>query len=152
MPTLEAGNSPGRQASGFTLLELLVVVAIIAMGTAGVSLAMRDNADSALEREAQRLAALLESARAQSRASGMPVVWRAGPEGFEFQGIAPGAIPNQWIGSDTVVRGTATLLLGPEPLIDPQSVELSSEGRPDKSLRVATDGLRPFSVQASTTP
>lgn len=46
--------------SGFTLLELLIVIAIMAMATAGVSLAMRDNAQTTLERDAQRLAVLLE--------------------------------------------------------------------------------------------
>jgi general secretion pathway protein H len=33
---------------GFTLLELLVVVALIAVATAGVSLSLRDSAQSAL--------------------------------------------------------------------------------------------------------
>ena len=92
MPTSAAGNKafaaftallpvsvrqPGRPALGFTLIELLVVLALIAIGTAAVSLSFRDSSQTALEREAHRLAALLESARARSRASGMPVQWRA---------------------------------------------------------------------------
>jgi general secretion pathway protein H len=76
MRTLEAGSK------GFTLLELLVVVAIMAIATAGVSLALRDSSQTQLEREAQRLAALLESARAHSRMSANPVRWRATATGF----------------------------------------------------------------------
>jgi general secretion pathway protein H len=59
-----------RKPHGFTLLELLVVLAIAAIGSAGVELAMRDGTQNQLEREAQRLAALLESARAQSQLMG----------------------------------------------------------------------------------
>ena len=111
MPTLAAGSKPPRARRvwpvgdsghgsrgpaqfGFTLIELLVVLAIIAIGTAGVSLSMRDSAQSALERDAQRLAALLDSARSRSRASGVPVLWRTLQQGetqiFVFDGL-PGA-------------------------------------------------------------
>lgn len=62
MPTSAAGS---RRLRGFTLLELIVVIAIIAVATAGVSFAMRDSSAARLDREADRLAALLESARAQ---------------------------------------------------------------------------------------
>ena len=83
MRTSAAGNKPAQTSSqGFTLLELLVVVALIAIATAGVSLSLRGSADSALERDATRLAALMETARAQSRASGLTVVWRNTPTGF----------------------------------------------------------------------
>ncbi|MBP6357465.1 MAG: prepilin-type N-terminal cleavage/methylation domain-containing protein, partial [Burkholderiaceae bacterium] len=58
-PVGQAPRACQRRSTGFTLLELLVVVAIIAIGTAGVSLALRDASASSLEREAQRLAALL---------------------------------------------------------------------------------------------
>ena len=44
-----------KTAFGFTLLELLVVVAIMALATAGVGFALRDSAAGNLEREAQRL-------------------------------------------------------------------------------------------------
>ncbi len=154
MPILAAGNSRLRIAlcAGFTLLELMVVVAIIAIGTAGVSLAMRDASSATLEREAQRLAALLESGRAQSRAMGTPVVWRLTRDGFEFQGVQPGSLPDKWLGDDTQVRGTDTLQLGPEPIIEPQAVTLTSASRADRSLRVATDGLRPFFVQSDSPP
>ncbi len=129
-----------------------MVVAIIAIGTAGVSLALRDAAGSGLEREAQRLAALLESGRAQSRATGVPVRWHTTPQGFEFEGLPTGALPNHWLGGDTTVSGTNTLQLGPEPLIDPQAVVLGSASQPGRALRVATDGLRPFAVQAGAQP
>ena len=76
---------------GFTLIELMVVIAVIAIGTAVASLALRDGEASALAREGDRLTALLESARAQSRAAGVPVVWRATPDGFAWQGLPPGA-------------------------------------------------------------
>ena len=142
----------GFRAAGFTLLELLVVVAIIAIGTATVSLALRDASAGSLEREAQRLAALLEAGRAQSRATGRVVVWRATARGFEFIGVDAGSLPATWLGTDTAVRGTTSLQLGPDPLIDPQGVVLVSASQPERQLRVATDGLRPFTVQPGTPP
>ena len=147
--------SPGRSRAaaqgGFTLLELLVVISIMALATAGVGLAMRDGGQTQLEREAARLAALLESARAQSRAGGIPVRWRALPGGFRFEGLprsAQAALPNQWLDPGTVVRGPAVLQLGPEPLIGPQQVLITHQSSPDRTLRIATDGVRPFYVEA----
>lgn len=135
---------------GFTLLELLVVLVIVAMATAGVSLAMRDGGQTALEREAQRLAVLLESARAQSRASGVPVVWRATAQGFRFEGLPPETLPDRWLSEGIVVRSSGAVLLGPEPIIGPQAVVIGHAAQAGDagggSLRVATDGLRPFAV------
>jgi len=62
------------------------------------------------------------------------------------------ALPTNWLGTDTAVQGTATLQLGPEPLIEPQGVLLVSTSQPERRLRVATDGLRPFSVQPGSRP
>jgi general secretion pathway protein H len=131
---------------GFTLLELLVVVAIIAFATASVSFALRDSSAAVLEREAQRLAAVLEAARAQSRSSGVAVRWRPVENGFRLEGLPGQAAAQPWLSSDTVVPGNAVLVLGPEPIIGPQAVVLTSSAAPDRALRVATDGLRPFSV------
>ena len=138
-------NRPG----GFTLLELLVVVAIIAIASAGVSFALRDASGAQLEREAQRLAALLESARAQSRLTGLPVRWQATEAGFRFDGVPPDAMPSAWLATGTQVQGTTVLFLGPEPIIGPQSVTITSAGHPDRSLNIGTDGLRPFAVWAA---
>lgn len=132
---------------GFTLLELLVVVSIIAISTAGVALAMRDSAASLVERDAQRLSALLESARAQSRMRGVAVQWEATTSGFRFGGLPSGVLPENWLDSGTVATGGATLTLGPDPIISPQSVLLSSKVQGGTVRRVATDGLHPFKVE-----
>ena len=132
-----------KNQGGFTLLELLVVIAIMALATAGVSLSLRDSGQAQLEREAERLAALLEAGRAQSRASGVPVRWRVLAQGgFRFEGL-----PQQWLDARTTVLGADSLLLGPEPLIAPQQVVLARADRVGPALRVTTDGLHPFHVE-----
>ena len=153
MRTSARGSDLTRyRASGFTLIELLVVVAIIAIASAGVSFALRDSQATGLEREAQRLAALLESGRAQSRSSGVPVRWYATSDGFRFEGVPPKALPDRWLSESTQVIGTSTLQLGPEPIIGRQAVVLASSGAPDRTLRIATDGLRPFAVTSGDSP
>lgn len=164
MPTSAAGSrhrclQPHETRSGtggFTLLELLVVIAIIALATAGVGFAMRDSGQAALDREAERLAALLESARAQSRASGIVVRWRPTPEGpgnFNFDGLPSGSLPTAWLSDGITAQpmtaggaAVAALQLGPDPIIAAQQVLLTSEGPPSRSLLIGTDGLRPFAV------
>ena len=142
-----AGSSLRQRGRGFTLLELLVVVALIAMATAGVSLSLRDSRQTQLEREAQRLVALLEAARMQSRANGVAVRWQPSAQGFDFSGPVVATMPKGWLDADTAVRDSGVLLLGPEPIIAPQSLVLYSVSQPAHSLRIATDGLRPFAVQ-----
>ncbi len=134
---------------GFTLLELLVVVSIIAIASAGVSFAIRDNSQTVLEREGERLAALLEAGRALSRTSGQAMRWRDTQQGFLFEGANSDRLPASWLNPQTAVQWDAgvtphVLTLGPEPIIDAQAITLVREGR---RLRLATDGLRPFSVQ-----
>jgi len=125
----------------------MVVVAIMGLATAGVAMAMRDGATTMLEREAQRLGALLESGRAQSRMSASPVRWRATEAGFAFEGRAGTALPSNWLSQD-VQAESKTILLGPEPIIGPQQIVLRSISAPQKSLTLATDGVRPFAVRA----
>lgn len=140
-----------RPSRGFTLLELLVVVSIMALATAGVGLSLRDSSQTQLERESERLAALLEAARAQSRASGAPVRWRAVPRGFRVDGLPRGPLAAAWLDPGTqvlqVLGPEGTLVLGPEPLIGPQQVVLGRADTPGRAMRVATDGLRPFTAE-----
>ncbi len=136
----------------------MVVVAIIALASAVVSLALRDPADAQLEKEGARLAVLFESARAEARASGLTVRWvlRSAaadprPSGdasadFTFVGLPASAeLPQRWLsdGVSASVIGAADVVLGPEPLIGAQRVTLRLD---DSRLTLATDGLGPFVV------
>ncbi len=143
-----------------------MVVAIIAVASGGVAFALRDSGQTQLEREAQRLVALLDAARAQSRATGVPVYWRADAQGFTFVGLpqipaspaqaASAAAPEGsgmaatpitlWLAEGTSVQGSIVLILGPEPIIERQQLVLLQGGQ---SLRIGTDGLRGFSADAA---
>ncbi len=136
---------------GFTLIELMVVVAIIAIATGVASLALRDPAASKLEHEATRLASLLESARAEARASGLSARWeplteQADGSGFRFVGLATSpALPTRWLDASTSAQviGARAIVLGPEPLIGEQRILLRLD---DQRLTLTTDGIGPFVV------
>lgn len=138
---------------GFTLIELLVVVAIIAAATAGVAFTLRDDSGTRLEQEARRLSALFESARAQSRTTGVPVVWHVVEGGFRFEGLPEGSMPQQWLNQDTtVVQGPGRVVLGPEPIIGAQQVVLGSSAGSGRTLRIVTDGLHAFQIAETASP
>lgn len=156
MPTSGPGSERRRRASGFTLIELLIVVAIIALTAGLVAVALRDGSEQRLERDGLRLALLMETARAESRASGLPVWWRPSaepePAGFRFVGLQGAqTLPSAWLDPETraEVDGAAFVLLGPEAILAPQRVRLRLG---DRQLLVATDGLGPFEVVGEGSP
>jgi general secretion pathway protein H len=99
-----------QRQQGLTLLELLVVLAIIGFAMAGVSLSLRDSNQTQIEREAQRLVAVLEAARAQSRTSGVALIWQPTPEGFV---IRPALTPNTAQGNKTAIASTPGNAINP---------------------------------------
>jgi general secretion pathway protein H len=140
-----------RVARGFTLLELMVVTAIVAISVGMATLALRDANASKLEEEGARLAALFEGARARARVEGTEVLWQPDREtgqGFRFTALPPDAdIPTRFLDERTraEIIGAPVLRLGPEPVIGAQRVVLRLE---DRQLVLATDGLGPFVVVA----
>ena len=145
------GSKPRRAAAGFTLLELMVVVLIVAIASGMTVLSLRDRSATKLEEEGARLSALLETARTQSRIVGTDVRWAPlaeGGGGFKFIGLpslAAQQLPSHWLDSGTTatVVGAPQLRLGPEPLLPAQRVVLHLG---DRQLAVGTDGLAPFQV------
>jgi general secretion pathway protein H len=145
---------------------LLVVMAIVAIASALVSVALPDRTQDRLNEEAERLAALLESARSEARASGLSVRWE--PAGaadvaaaaqavedsadFRFVGLTGGAaLPTRWLGRgvSAEVVGARALTLGPEPVLPAQSVVLRLD---DRRVVLASDGLSPFAPSAPPSP
>jgi general secretion pathway protein H len=146
---------------GFTLIELLMVVALIAIASGLATFALRSPAGTQLENEAARLVALLESARAQSRSTGIAVRWTTRPaqeqtpddtstaKQFRFIGLTAGnELPQRWLneGVSAEIGGSPALVLGPEPYIGKQRIVLSLE---DQRLILKTDGLGPFEISSA---
>lgn len=133
---------------------------LIAMVSGLVGLSLRDGGQASLDREAERLAALLEAGRAEARASGVAVRFELVPPGersddsdarFRFVGLLPRSLPGSaqqpghWLDPAVTARidNAGALRLGPEPLIGAQRIILSLDGQ---QRVLATDGLAPFAV------
>lgn len=147
------------------MVELLIVIAIVALSVALISAALPDGDASRLEEEGARLTALLEMARAESRVSGAPVVWvprgaatgAAGPSDaatdaqgrpvhFRFVGLSTAlALPSRWLDErvSAEVVGARAVVLGPSAILPAQRIVLSLD---KQRLELSSDGLGPFAV------
>jgi len=74
----------GARRAGFTLIEILVAMAIIGVLSVVVVLAASPGEATHARTEARRLAALLELALSEARASGQSIAWSPSPEGYAF--------------------------------------------------------------------
>lgn len=124
---------------GFTLLEMLVALVILAVGMSAALIALRPDQGRLLGNEAERLALLLDQAREESALGGAPLAWVAREDGYEFQRRELSDTGPSWV----VVRGDD--LLRPRNLpVGMYARRLQLAGQPlEYGARVALGGAGP---------
>ena len=81
MPISAPGSS--RRDSGFTLLELLLVILLMGIAVSLVSISL-SGSERHLEVEAKRLATLIDHAVGRARLTGVSLAWQAQERGYRF--------------------------------------------------------------------
>jgi general secretion pathway protein H len=131
---------------GYTLVELLVVIAVIGIAAGVVTLSLRGDDARRLAEEGDRLAALFRMAQSDARVSGRPVLWQADLAGYRFRALGyDGAAPlpeelareRRWPLEVRRVQ-RSELVFGREPLREPAQVEIATAG---PVLRLVVDAL-----------
>ncbi len=138
-----------RQAAGrgFTLLELLIVLVLIGVASATIMAGMRSSDEVQLHKQAEQLVAAIEVGRAQSRARGLAAELAVHEGGFLIKdphvAIDESKI-TPWLEPGMTASGHVPLLLGPEPILPPQTLQLHLG---EFSVRISSQGLAPFVVE-----
>jgi general secretion pathway protein H len=73
-----------RSGTGFTLIEVMVVLVIMGLFVGLVSTIVRPDDRALLRLETERLAQLLDLAATESRLTGKRIAWTAEPSGYRF--------------------------------------------------------------------
>ncbi|MDP3368376.1 MAG: GspH/FimT family pseudopilin [Brevundimonas sp.] len=139
--------------AGFTLVELLMVVAILGLATGAVVLAVPDPRP-AVGAEAERFAARLSRARDEAVLSNRPVAVEVTPTGYAFtvfDGRAWSALSDGPFGPEIWQAGTAVspaegarFVFDPTGVTEPATFTLNREG---KGRTITIDGAGEVSLQ-----
>lgn len=146
MPTSETGRTRShRSRSGFTLVELLIAVAIMGLAAGAVILSAPDPRPSVAE-DAERFAARLSRAREEAILSNRPVAVEATAAGYaftSFDGAAWSALeegpfgPETWTQGVTVEPSEARIVFDPTGVTEADALTLT---RDRNSRTITVDG------------
>jgi general secretion pathway protein H len=152
------------RARGFTLVEVLVVVVIIALLVSLVAVRLTPDARQSLREEGMRLAALLAHAREEAITTGAPLAWQRTDTGYRFLQRGP---ERTWQPMDgdpslraralptgvsvaaietpaTANNGNPTIVFSSTGFADPFRITLALG---EHRVRVASDGVTTPSVE-----
>jgi general secretion pathway protein H len=133
-----------RANAGYTLIELLITIAIIGIAVGVVMFSLRGDDSRKLAEETDRLGALFRMASSEARTGGRALVWEADRTGYRFRALVPDAtlpLPEEltrerrW---PVEVRDVETheLVFAREPLREPAIVAIATR---DGVLRLELD-------------
>lgn len=151
------------RARGFTLLELLVVLVIVGLVLGFVSINAIQSEQQALQKEAQRIALLLQLAREEAIVRNRPIAFEADSNSYRFLVRDE----EEWhaLPQDDLLRersfprppvtltmsparpaedGPLRIIFGREPVDKPFVLTLSSN---EASVAIRADGIGNFSVE-----
>jgi len=135
--------------SGFTLIELMVVLLVLALSSSLVVMGTRDTSQQTLEREADRLINILEAARAQARSNSTALLWQSDARGYSISALTNPEIQQAF--HTWYLPGTrsepSSWVISAEPVQSAARLTLLIEGAPTARLSVATDGAASFKVK-----
>jgi len=156
----------GSSERGFTLIEMLVVVVIIAIAASMVSLSIASSSDRVLHADAERLVDAFAVAQSEARSDGRVIRWQANDQGwsFERQGrserlsaqdngpLTPDRFdqdqslrPQAWRAAPVAIQLSPNrpMVFGTEWIADPMVLELSAQG---DSVRIERNAAGDYAI------
>ena len=140
--------SKQSMVKGFTLIELMVVLLVLALSSSLVVMSTRDTAEHNLNREADRLVNVLEAARAQARSRSTELLWQSDSLGYSVRTLIASEPPLQihlWYMPGTHSEPTSWVISA-EPVQSAVRLTLLNDRTSAKQVSVATDGAASFKV------